>query len=154
MILHLERKTYECGYCQTLHIPDSDHDGIRVFEEVAHHTCPLCKISLVWADIDGFPAEFCPHCKGILMLQHLFGKAVKVLRARIKRPSEPPAAVNWDHLQRIIRCPSCKNEMSTHIYGGPGNIVIDTCIKCHIIWLDYCELRRILDTPGRDRALG
>ena len=43
--------------------------------------------------------------------------------------------------------------MSTHVYGGPGNIVIDTCVNCQLIWLDYLELRRVLDTSGRDRAM-
>lgn len=86
-------------------------------------------------------------------MQHLFGKAVKVLRVRAKTPSVEPGMVKWDNLNRLIRCPSCLNDMSTHVYGGPGNIVIDTCVDCNLIWLDNRELRRVLDTPGRDRAI-
>lgn len=152
MILHHERATYECSYCQTLHIPEADDQGLRIFDETARHKCPLCNLPLVWVDMDGFPAEYCPNCQGVLLLQHLFGKAVKVLRGRAKTPAVDPEMVNWDHLHRSVRCPSCHKDMSTHVYGGPGNIVIDTCVYCNLIWLDYRELRRVLDTPGRDRA--
>lgn len=153
MVFHQDRATYECNYCKTLHIPEPDDQGMKIFEEPAQHNCPLCSIPLLWADIDGFPAEYCPNCKGVLFLQHLFGKAVKVLRVRAKTPSVEPGMVKWDNLNRLIRCPSCLNDMSTHVYGGPGNIVIDTCVDCNLIWLDHRELRRVLDTPGRDRAI-
>jgi Zn-finger nucleic acid-binding protein len=33
--------------------------------------------------------------------------------------------------------------MQNHFYGGPGNLVIDTCERCHLNWLDPGELRRI-----------
>ena len=42
--------------------------------------------------------------------------------------------------------------METHPYYGPGNIVIDACIQCHLLWLDPGELKQVLDAPGRDRG--
>jgi Zn-finger nucleic acid-binding protein len=36
-------------------------------------------------------------------------------------------------------------------YYGPGNIVIDTCPPCDLVWLDAGELQRAIDAPGRDR---
>ena len=42
--------------------------------------------------------------------------------------------------------------MSTHPYYGPGNIVIDTCAGCGVIWLDFGELNRVVAAPGRDRG--
>jgi Zn-finger nucleic acid-binding protein len=44
--------------------------------------------------------------------------------------------------------------MDTHPYGGPGNIVVDNCEKCQIIWLDYGELKKVINAPGRDRGVG
>jgi hypothetical protein len=32
-------------------------------------------------------------------------------------------------------------------HGGPGNIVIDNCPNCHIIWLDYGEIYKIINSP-------
>jgi len=42
--------------------------------------------------------------------------------------------------------------MSTHPYAGPGVIVVDTCDQCLMIWLDYGELARVVNAPGRDRG--
>ena len=37
--------------------------------------------------------------------------------------------------------------MTSHHYGGPGNIVMDTCERCELNWLDPGELRRIALAP-------
>jgi Zn-finger nucleic acid-binding protein len=42
--------------------------------------------------------------------------------------------------------------MATHPYYGPGNVVIDTCTACDLVWLDFGELAQIVDAPGRDRG--
>ena len=44
--------------------------------------------------------------------------------------------------------------MSTHRYLGPGNIIIDTCGTCNLIWLDYGELNKAVNAPGKDRGAG
>jgi Zn-finger nucleic acid-binding protein len=41
--------------------------------------------------------------------------------------------------------------MSTHPYYGPGNVVVDNCGRCDVIWLDCGELAIIRDAPGTDR---
>jgi hypothetical protein len=41
--------------------------------------------------------------------------------------------------------------MDTHPYYGPGNVVVDNCARCAVIWLDCGELAAIRDAPGRDR---
>ena len=42
--------------------------------------------------------------------------------------------------------------MATHPYYGPGNVVIDTCETCELVWLDFGELKQIVDAPGKDRG--
>lgn len=42
--------------------------------------------------------------------------------------------------------------MNTHPYYGPGNVVIDTCSHCEVIWLDRAELGTTTGAPGRDRG--
>jgi Zn-finger nucleic acid-binding protein len=42
--------------------------------------------------------------------------------------------------------------MSNHKYLGPGNIIIDTCDTCDLIWLDYGELSKVVVAPGKDRG--
>ena len=33
--------------------------------------------------------------------------------------------------------------MEAHLYAGPGNVVIDSCEECCMIWLDRGEAKRI-----------
>ena len=42
--------------------------------------------------------------------------------------------------------------METHPYYGPGTFVIDSCVPCNVLWLDYGELERAVNAPGRDRG--
>jgi len=42
--------------------------------------------------------------------------------------------------------------MATHPYYGPGNVVIDSCGQCELIWLDFGELEQIVAAPGKDRG--
>ena len=42
--------------------------------------------------------------------------------------------------------------MITHPYFGPGNVVIDSCEHCELVWLDFGELQQIVDAPGKDRG--
>jgi Zn-finger nucleic acid-binding protein len=43
--------------------------------------------------------------------------------------------------------------METHPYYGPGNVIIDSCSRCELIWLDFGELKQIADAPGPDRGV-
>jgi hypothetical protein len=42
--------------------------------------------------------------------------------------------------------------MDVHPYFGPGNVIIDTCGTCDLVWLDFGELKQIEDAPGQDRG--
>jgi Zn-finger nucleic acid-binding protein len=37
--------------------------------------------------------------------------------------------------------------MINHLYGGPGNVLLDSCEHCRVNWLDAGELRRIVIAP-------
>ena len=60
--------------------------------------------------------------------------------------------LNPDDLRRKVRCPVCKAAMVTHPYYGPGNVVLDSCESCELVWLDFGELKQIVDAPGKDRG--
>jgi Zn-finger nucleic acid-binding protein len=38
------------------------------------------------------------------------------------------------------------------MHSGPGNVIIDNCAICDVIWLDFGEMRQMVDAPGRDRG--
>jgi Zn-finger nucleic acid-binding protein len=88
------------------------------------------------------PALRCGHADGDLQAR----------RTSAVAPIEVPAEPNPEELRRKLACPACSRTMSTYRYLGPGNIVIDTCETCDLIWLDYRELEKVVRAPGRDRG--
>jgi Zn-finger nucleic acid-binding protein len=60
----------------------------------------------------------------------------------------PQPAADSSDLRRKIDCPRCHHRMDTHFYAGPGNVVIDSCENCCLIWLDRGELMHIVHAPA------
>ncbi|MBS1252167.1 MAG: hypothetical protein MAG451_01205 [Anaerolineales bacterium] len=141
-----------CEYCSSFHFPEESDDGVRVLGEPTALTCPICRAPLVSASLEEQPALHCDKCRGVLMNQWAFAKAVEQLRARASGPPNPPRPLNREACQRRTLCPMCNQSMDTHPYAGPGNVVIDVCVDCAVIWLDYGEFRAVIDAPGRDRG--
>ena len=82
-----------------------------------------------------------------------FRDAINSQRAKAKAPPEPYTTFDPVELERRTFCPVCEKEMDTFQYMGPGNIVIDTCHHCDLIWLDYGEITKVVNAPGRDRGV-
>jgi len=40
--------------------------------------------------------------------------------------------------------------MDEHLYGGGGNVNVDSCETCGVLWLDRGELSKIVAAPDRD----
>jgi Zn-finger nucleic acid-binding protein len=114
--------------------------------------CPVCSQALVRAVIDDRdPIEICERCKGIFMPRRAFAVTVLARRRAAQKPSVMPMPADRGELERRIACPRCGSAMLTDRYYGPGNIVIDTCPTCDVVWLDAGELGRAIDAPGPDR---
>jgi Zn-finger nucleic acid-binding protein len=153
MVLVRDRDYFFCEYCGSFHFPEESSNGITVLDESPDNLrCPICQNTLSRASIDGCRALYCKKCRGILTDQPSFTKIVNSRRARASGPPDKPRPLNPEELQRQIRCPYCGEMMETHPYYGPGNIVIDTCRRCHVIWLDHGELGEVTDAPGCDRG--
>lgn len=154
MVLVRERDYYFCEYCGVYHFPNQSADGIRNLGQAPERiTCPLCSIpfDLVVFD-DHYRGHQCSNCQGILFNRGTFRKTLESRRAKATTPAEPAARASEDELARKIYCPKCKQPMSTHRYLGPGNIIIDNCLTCNLIWLDYGELNKAVNAPGKDRG--
>jgi Zn-finger nucleic acid-binding protein len=51
---------------------------------------------------------------------------------------------------QTLHCPLCGLEMDRHLYGGGGNVNVDSCEPCGVLWLDHGELSRMVAAPDRD----
>ena len=149
------RGYFFCRYCGSFHFPDSvGADGLRV---VGHGdrpaSCPVCRVAMAQGLLDdAHPVHYCETCRGVLVPRTTFGRVVNSRRAWASTPPTEPRPVDPREMERELACAFCGNRMATHPYYGPGNVVIDACDACDVVWLDFGELRQITDAPGRDRG--
>ena len=155
MTLFRERDYYYCQHCRSYHFPRVNKEGLRVLGENPEGIhCPGCHdlLNLITYD-DFFRGYQCPKCQGLLFNRTTFREAIDFHRSRDKTPPEPFSVIDLAELDRVTYCPVCQKMMATFQYNGPGNIVIDTCHPCDMIWLDYGELQKVVSAPGRDRGV-
>jgi Zn-finger nucleic acid-binding protein/DNA-directed RNA polymerase subunit RPC12/RpoP len=155
MELFDRRRYYFCRHCGSFHFIETEAlDGVRVLaRDAAALPCPLCAEHLASAQLDDtFVVKHCERCRGVLMARSTFADVVTLRRARASGEGVIPAPLDRRELQRHLTCPACGARMDVHPYGGPGNIVIDSCSRCDLLWLDHGELKQVGDAPGGDRG--
>lgn len=153
MTLFAQRSYFHCRHCGTFFFPNESSRGLRILDDPeVNRLCPICGRELAHANWFGQQGLHCRSCRGFLFEQWTFGELIQKLRAFPEVPPVSPPPLDPEELERRIRCPVCGETMNTHPYYGPGNIVIDTCPGCQVIWLDPGEIRAAADAPGRDRG--
>jgi Zn-finger nucleic acid-binding protein len=157
MELNAARGYFFCRYCGSFHFPQTAGDGgIRVLGEgTTALECPVCSKTLAAALLDETHAvQYCRNCRGVLLPRTTFAEVVRVRRAWASAAPGPLVPMKREELDRQIACPNCRTRMLVHPYFGPGNIVMDSCDACNAVWLDFGELKQVVDAPGRDRGRG
>lgn len=129
-------------------VPESI-DRVVVIGDPSPANCPKCHATLVLAEVDDHPVLFCGECCGLLIQSRIFSEVVTERRKKYTGPEAVPTVRSASDLERKICCPGCHQPMETHPYHGPGNTVIDSCIRCWLTFLDYGELNEIERAPGR-----
>jgi Zn-finger nucleic acid-binding protein len=114
--------------------------------------CPVCRKPMLAAVMDdSYRIAVCDQCKGTLMPRHAFAETIVARRRAATTRATIPSPADRRDLDRRLACPVCDSQMITDWYYGPGNIVLDSCVRCDVVWLDSGELRRVIDAPGTDR---
>jgi Zn-finger nucleic acid-binding protein len=142
---------FKCDFCHSVFYPDSEDEAIAVVGEQADpaHSlaCPICSLPLVRADIAHISVLYCKQCHGLLFPMNLLPPLNEALRIDLEKPPAVQQPPDPGDLKRAIQCPKCNRRMDTHFYAGPGNVIVDTCPNCWLIWLDRGELIRIAHAP-------
>ena len=135
-----------CDYCGGEFAPPVSDDGVQVLGETKFK-CPACDGTLSDGELEAHPLLYCAKCRGMLVAMDEFLALVETLHSYRDRPAAVLSrrAEADGKLPRL--CPRCSEPMDNHIYGGPGNVVIDTCEACSVNWLDKGELQRIVSAP-------
>jgi Zn-finger nucleic acid-binding protein len=149
------RRHFRCRHCGTFGFPRPvDADGIRTVGPVPDApACPVCAKPLKAAVLDeDHPIHLCAVCRGVLLPRATFATVIGKRRAWATGPPAEPAPMDRRALARELTCPSCRGRFDTYPHYGPGNVVIDSCTRCDLIWLDFGEMQDLVDAPGRDRG--
>ena len=153
MRLKADMESFTCDYCKRVVLPEKNDDGVRVLGDPSGQDCPLCNIPLVHAVLAKNPIIYCTGCKGILIQMAMLEGLIEELRDE-RGAGAAQAAPDKEDLRRKINCPQCHHPMDAHFYAGPGNVVIDSCEDCSLIWLDSGELMRIVHAPDGSSPTG
>jgi Zn-finger nucleic acid-binding protein len=153
MELFATRGYFFCRYCGSFHFPDTKaDDGVRIVGDDPL-SCAVCDKPLSTAMLDETHAiKYCRNCRGLLIARRGFAAVVQKRRSWATDTPAPPVPLDRKELDRKVHCPACKAAMATHPYFGPGNVVIDSCAECELVWLDFGELQQIVGAPGKDRG--
>ena len=149
------RRYFRCRHCGAYHFPETvDADGIRVSGTPADAPgCPVCELPMAHAVLDDqYAVDFCTRCRGVLLPRAAFATVANKRRAWATTPPAEPIPLDRGELRRELACPKCRARFETYPHYGPGNVVIDNCAPCDLIWLDFGEMRQIVDAPGSDRG--
>ena len=137
--------TLTCSHCGSI----AQQPGIIRYIQmgvISEDTCSACSTALSHAKLDGVPLLVCQRCQGLLIQMEHFVSVIEAARAH-EEPSATIPPRRDSPGDRTTACPRCTQTMLSHFYGGPGNLVIDTCEGCQVNWLDPGELRRIARAP-------
>ena len=147
----------KCDYCHAIFYPGEEDDGVQVSAEPADpafdQACPLCNQILVHASITKFPVLYCAECHGLLMRMGTLPDLIDALCASIPTPAVQTPPDQGD-LKRVLQCPKCHRRMDALFYAGPGNVIVDSCGDCFLLWLDRGELMRIVHAPDQTDSNG
>jgi Zn-finger nucleic acid-binding protein len=156
MELFDRRRYYFCRYCGSFHFLDTpETDGIHLLEVPPQALrCTRCDGALATALLDAnHPVKYCTTCRGVLLPRPTFAHVVQARRTWATGQPVAPLPLNRTELDKVMSCPACAGRMAVHPYYGPGNVIIDSCESCDLVWLDFGELKQIADAPGGDRGI-
>jgi Zn-finger nucleic acid-binding protein len=145
------RDHFCCDHCETFRFaaPLADSiDRITLLGQADEESCPVCQTPLAHAALDGARVLCCETCRGVLAESDIFAHVTRRRRAEYERADVTPPLLDREQFRRELHCPACAQRMETHPYYGPGNVVIDSCARCRLVWVDYGELAAIERAPG------
>lgn len=103
--------------------------------------CPRDQTPLMAHKREGVEADVCPQCHGVWFSRPALEACVRQTSANASLPTAP-VHVNPSQVLRRLPCPVCQpDRLATHMHES---IEVDTCPRCHGVWLDQGEMEHIL----------
>jgi Zn-finger nucleic acid-binding protein len=129
------RDYFVCDYCSNFHFPKESPDGVKILGKRSKLKCPNCRLALISGSVDNRRLLQCKQCHGLLMRMAEFAEVVHCHRPLARTPAVMQEIL--DEPRRHLLCPRCRQWLERHpYYGGPAHLLINTCERCNLIWLD------------------
>jgi Zn-finger nucleic acid-binding protein len=135
-----------CDHCGSQKEAPGSLEHLELLDETSS-LCPVCATPLSHSRLEGHLLLCCARCYGMLIEMNRFATVIDALRAHEPRAFRIALPARQRPADRTLKCPRCGQPMLAHFYEGGGNVVIDTCERCLVNWLDPGELRRIAVAP-------
>lgn len=143
---------FVCEFCGSFEFPDDTPptvDGVRSLGAQTEFACPVCAITLGLGSVEKIHVWHCEQCRGMMVRNDDLANIIRARRAKYTGPPAEQTPLKPAELRRRLCCPVCQQLMNVHPYYGPGNVAIDTCSNCWVVWLDHGELAMIEKAPGQ-----
>lgn len=147
--------SFMCKHCGNAFFPDAPAcdepvataDGVIATGEQLSASCPVCEDSkLSGGTIEDQRVLYCQQCNGVLISNRNFSEVLTRIREDRRSGSDKdPQPIDPSEFNRKVACPNCFLQMDVHPYYGPGQVVIDSCCRCFLIWFDQGEIAAIKD---------
>ncbi|HEY6448305.1 MAG TPA: zf-TFIIB domain-containing protein [Acidobacteriaceae bacterium] len=133
-----------CDYCKSVYFPPRNDDGVVVLGPAQDEVCPVCATGLQQATLERTAIRYCAKCRGMLIPMGSFPELIESLRAKFPGRVDIPA-VDPRELDRKLTCPQCRKPMIVDFYPAATNVVIGSCERCALDWVDHGKMQRIVD---------
>ena len=133
-----------CEYCKSVYFPPRNDDGVVVLGAAKDEMCPVCGIGLQEATLERTAIRYCTQCRGMLVPMGAFPELIDALREKFPGRVDIPA-LDPAELHRKLTCPHCKQPMVVDFYPAATNVVIGSCERCALDWVDHGKMQRIVD---------
>jgi len=112
--------------------------------------CPRCEDKLVSGTYEEHDAFHCHGCAGTLFQQAALGYTLERFSADLysQVPLATPVPKIGDKAGQIS-CPMCEKIMENYGYMGTGQVMLDACNACELVWVDALELAAMAKMRAR-----
>jgi|HubBroStandDraft_1064217.scaffolds.fasta_scaffold381304_1 Zn-finger nucleic acid-binding protein len=133
-----------CEYCKNVVLPQKNDDGVAILGEAKDEPCPVCAIPLMQGSLERVEIRYCTKCRGMLAPMGTFPELIDALRERYPGKVDVVPA-NPEELKRKLTCPRCHQPMVVDFYPAATSVVIGSCERDAVNWVDHGKMARIVD---------
>jgi Zn-finger nucleic acid-binding protein len=109
------------------------------------YTCPRCETPMQTIQMDDVEVEHCSSCGGICLDYGELDELAEGMTGSLEYSTITDDRLETKDGQLVIACPKCavSPAMRKIEFLGVGDIVLDRCDSCGVLWLDKNELDQI-----------